>query len=74
VAQMNQVTQANAANSEESASASESLNAQVNQVNSMIGELSAIVGRQNGADNGRGHGSERARDMIGRLHHTTADI
>jgi methyl-accepting chemotaxis protein len=74
VAQMNQVTQANAATAEESSSASESLNAQVNQVNSMIAELSAIVGSRNSADNGRGHVAGRARDVVGGLRHTTADF
>ena len=75
VAQMNQVTQANAANAEESASASEELHAQVEQVNSMIQELFVIVGRSNGALNGGGtRVSERARDGIGKLQHTTADL
>jgi methyl-accepting chemotaxis protein len=74
VAQMNQVTQTNAATAEESSSASESLNVQVNQVNGMIGELSAIVGTRNGAGNGGGHVTGRARDMVGRLQHTTADL
>ncbi len=74
VAEMNQVTQTNAATAEESSSASESLNAQVNQVNGMIEELSAIVGSRNGADNGRGRVAERARDVMGRLQHKTADF
>jgi len=74
VAQMNQVTQANAANSEESASASEELNAQVEQVNTMIQELVAVVEGANGAGNGGIRASERAESVIGSLHHTTADL
>jgi len=52
VAQMNQVTQANAASAEESASAGEELNAQVEQVKGMIQELIAIAGNSNGDHNG----------------------
>jgi methyl-accepting chemotaxis protein len=48
VVQMNQVTQTNAANAEESASASQELNAQVEQLKSMIQELTAIAGNSNG--------------------------
>ncbi len=44
VAQMDQVTQANAANSEEAASASEELSAQAKELNEMVGALTAIVG------------------------------
>jgi hypothetical protein len=68
VAQMNQVTQANAANAEESASASEELNAQVEQVNSMIQELIAIAGKSSEARNdGGGRASRRARHVVGKL-------
>jgi len=74
VAQMNQVTQASAANAEESASASETLNAQVEQVNGMIQELVDIVGGSNGAHNGGSRVSEKAKEMMGRLHHTTANL
>ncbi len=49
MAQMNHVTQVNAASAEESASASQELNAQVEQVNGIILELFAIVGDSNGA-------------------------
>jgi methyl-accepting chemotaxis protein len=49
---MNRVTQSNAANAEESASASEELSAQVEQVNGMIQDLLAVVGGSNGAHNG----------------------
>jgi methyl-accepting chemotaxis protein len=44
MAQMDQVTQANAANSEEAASASEELSAQARELNDMVGLLRAIVG------------------------------
>ena len=74
VAQMNQVTQASAANAEESASASEALNAQVEQVNGMIQELLVIVGGSNGAHNGGSRASDKAKQMMGRLHHTTANL
>jgi methyl-accepting chemotaxis protein len=74
VTQMNQVTQTNAANAEESASASEELNAQVEQVNGMIQELVAIVGDSNGAHNGGVRVAKGARHVVGRLHHTTADL
>ena len=43
VAEMNKVTQQNAANAEKSASASEELNAQAEQMMEIIGELSALV-------------------------------
>ena len=74
VAQMNQVTQASAANAEESASASEALNAQVEQVNEMIQDLLAVVGGSKGAYNGGSRVSEKAKQMMGRLQHTTADL
>lgn len=44
VAQMDKVTQSNAANAEESASASEELSAQADQLREMVGVLSAMVG------------------------------
>jgi methyl-accepting chemotaxis protein len=47
VGQMDQVTQSNAANAEESASASEELNAQALELNNMVAQLEAMVG---GAD------------------------
>ena len=74
MAQMNQVTQANAANAEESASATEELNAQVEQVNGMIQELITIVGGSNGAHIGDLRKSKGARNMVGRLQHPTADF
>jgi methyl-accepting chemotaxis protein len=44
VGQMDKVTQSNAANAEESASASEELNAQAGQMNTIVGQLCALVG------------------------------
>ncbi|MCP4341599.1 MAG: hypothetical protein GY799_22650 [Desulfobulbaceae bacterium] len=43
MSQMDKVTQKNAANAEESASASEELNAQAEQMNQVVGELAALV-------------------------------
>jgi methyl-accepting chemotaxis protein len=69
---MNRVTQSNAANAEESASASEELSAQVEQVNGMIQDLLAVVGGSNGAHNAGSRVSEKARQLVGRLQQTTA--
>lgn len=44
MAQMDQVTQSNAANSEEAAAASEQLSAQAEELNNMVDQLVAIVG------------------------------
>jgi methyl-accepting chemotaxis protein len=44
VGQMDQVTQTNAANAEESASAAEELNAQAEELNRMVAELNKLVG------------------------------
>lgn len=65
VAQMDTVTQSNAANSEEAASASEELSAQARELDDMVDTLSAIVGgakaktngngKSNGKSNGNGH-------------------
>ncbi len=52
VAQMNQVTQANAASAEESASAGAELHAQVGQVEGMIRKLIAIAGSRTPSQGG----------------------
>jgi methyl-accepting chemotaxis protein len=52
VAQMDKVTQQNAANAEESASASEELSAQAEQMNSIVQELVRLVGG-NDSDSGK---------------------
>ncbi len=62
VGQMDQVTQTNAANAEESSSASEELAAQAGELNGMVGELQALVG---GAMTG-------AESQTERLAHTNA--
>jgi methyl-accepting chemotaxis protein len=74
VIQMNQVTQANAASAEESASASEVLNAQVEQVNGTIQGLFVIIGDSKGSRNGGIQGAKRASHVVERIQHTTADL
>jgi methyl-accepting chemotaxis protein len=74
VAQMNHVTQANAASAQESASAGEELNAQVKQVKGMIQELIVIAGNSNGDYNGDAQVAKGARRMVERLRHMTADL
>ena len=51
VNQMDKVTQQNAANAEESASASEELSAQAEQMNQIVSELSALVGGRSTGSN-----------------------
>jgi methyl-accepting chemotaxis protein len=48
VAEMNKVTQQNAANAEESASASEEMNAQAEEMKLYVSELVAMVGGKTG--------------------------
>jgi methyl-accepting chemotaxis protein len=74
VAQMNQVTQSTAANAEESASASEGLKAQVEQVDGIIQELITIVGDSNAAHNGDGRVTDTARHVVRNLRDTTAGL
>jgi methyl-accepting chemotaxis protein len=50
ISQMDQVTQSNAANAEESASASEELSAQAEELNRMVGQLRGVVGGSGKAD------------------------
>jgi methyl-accepting chemotaxis protein len=58
VSQMDKVTQANAANAEESASASEELSGQARELNEVVEVLAQIVGGANAARNGgNGRGS-----------------
>ncbi len=65
VAQMDQVTQSNAANSEEAASASEELSAQAQELDQLVGVLSAIVGGSHGRrSNGRAEAKPRLRPMV----------
>ena len=60
VAQMDKVTQQNAASAEESASASEQLTAQADTLNGMVGDLVVLVKGNNGNHNGNGHGNTSA--------------
>lgn len=53
VAQMDQVTQSNAANAEESASASEELSSQAQELNAMVEELTVLVGGARTGNAGR---------------------
>jgi len=69
MAQMNHVTQVNAASAEESASASQELNARVEQVNGIILELFAIVGDSNGAHNVGIRVNRKPKPMIEKVHH-----
>jgi methyl-accepting chemotaxis protein len=73
---MDKVVQQNAANAEESASASEELNAQAEQTMGIVGELSALVGgsggqrselarRQSGGVRGQRSMHEQAGKKIG---------
>jgi len=60
MAQMDKVTQQNAANAEESASASEELSAQAESMNDQVGELVTLVG---GAANRHSRSSGRGRNF-----------
>jgi methyl-accepting chemotaxis protein len=62
VSQMDKVTQSNAANAEESASASEELSAQAMELNQFVSTLAEIVGGENAAaTNGAGRSAERKK-------------
>ena len=60
---MDKVTQQNAANAEESASASEQLSAQAETMNEMVGELAALVGGAARNTTGRTHSSKQGRAL-----------
>ncbi len=76
VAQMDKVTQQNAANAEESASASEQLTAQAKTMNEMVNQLAVLVGGCNAQQRSRGretvgdreHGSIHGRGHAVREH------
>ncbi|MBC8469362.1 MAG: methyl-accepting chemotaxis protein [Planctomycetes bacterium] len=68
MAQMDKVTQQNAANAEESASASEELSAQAESMNDVVGELVALVG---GAANKQSRSSGRSRQVSHGAAHNT---
>jgi len=71
VADMDKVTQQNAANAEESASASEEMNAQAEQMKVMVGDLTALVGGKHG-DSGNGRDLSAARKTKPAVHKAQA--
>jgi len=75
IAQMDKVTQQNAANAEESASASEQLTAQAESMNDMVNELAVLVGGSNSQQQNRGQKNrgERSHDSVPRPGSKSAD-
>jgi methyl-accepting chemotaxis protein len=75
VAQMDKVTQQNAANAEESASASEQLSSQAESMNDIVGELIALVGggAQNAADRAQPAKQRRSLSPSDRAYHHIAE-
>ncbi|HBG26570.1 MAG TPA: hypothetical protein DDX75_05700, partial [Phycisphaerales bacterium] len=70
VAQMDKVTQQNAANAEESASASEELSAQAEQMNIIVNELAAIVGGAAAKTQSYGHkAAQKTHEVAAKNHH-----
>jgi methyl-accepting chemotaxis protein len=70
IAEMDRVVQQNAANAEESASASEEMNAQAEQFKTFVQALEALVGARNGeasfSGNGNGHSGKDVMRLAGR--------
>jgi methyl-accepting chemotaxis protein len=66
VNQMDKITQSNAANAEESASASEEMNAQAEQMKGVVQELVELVGGRGGRVESRQYGERRAEKTVGR--------
>jgi methyl-accepting chemotaxis protein len=64
IAEMDRVVQQNAANAEESASASEEMNAQAVQMKEFVQQLVAMVG---GSANGNGNGATATKSLRGHL-------
>jgi len=64
--QMDQVTQAGAANSEEAASASEELSAQARELNDMVGILNGLVGMRQQIMRGDGFGAKGGQEKLPR--------
>jgi methyl-accepting chemotaxis protein len=76
VTQMDKVTQQNAANAEESASASEELSSQAESMNEIVGELVALAGgatRHQGSNKGRQGGQGRKLAHSDRVLHHIAE-
>jgi methyl-accepting chemotaxis protein len=62
---MDKVTQQNAANAEESASASEELSAQAESMNEIVNELASLVGGNNNANQKRASRKSRSANTQG---------
>ena len=72
VSEMDRVTQSNAANSEEAASASEELSAQANELNEMVVVLTRMVGGAGQSTSPAGHGLDRPKHAsLGNRRRTT---
>ncbi len=69
VAQMDKVTQQNAANAEESASASEELSSQAESMNSIVGELVALVGGASAKATSAGQGRKGPSGKLSHADH-----
>ncbi|MDI6448786.1 methyl-accepting chemotaxis protein [Anaerobaca lacustris] len=74
VSQMDKVTQQNAANAEESASASEELSSQAESMNEIVGELVALVGGASGKPRSAGPQRGGRRGELSRSDHVYHDI
>ncbi|MCW8890672.1 MAG: hypothetical protein OQL20_08450, partial [Sedimenticola sp.] len=71
IAQMDKVTQQNAANAEESASASEELSSQAESMNAIVGELVALVGGASGKKRSARPSRSRSSGLSRRRQSTT---
>ena len=72
MAQMDKVTQQNAANAEESASASEELSAQAESMNDVVNELATLVGGSGAVNQNRASGRNKKRHTNIKVDHTAA--
>ena len=74
VVDMDKVTQSNAANAEESASASEEMNAQTQNMKQMVGELVALVGGSTKDKKAEGKSTDihGTKTVIHQTHHALA--
>ena len=72
VAQMDKVTQQNAANAEESASASEELTAQAESMNDVVNDMVVLVGGSRTASRKQTYGRSRSRRVNNKDYHSAA--
>jgi methyl-accepting chemotaxis protein len=72
MAQMDKVTQQNAANAEESASASEELSAQAESMNDVVNELATLVGGSGAVNQKRASGRSKKHHTNVKVDHTAA--